>query len=359
MANPFTVNVPSVYEALLAGEQGYKGMRDIRTEQALGEAGRRYAASDLQGAQALAAGAGKGGIQFLMNLAQQKNNERDFAFRQTEAERAQRNADRGFGLQERQIAATAGNTAASRALAERQFEFQKEQGNRPEIREETDDNGNKRIVLIDRKTGAKTPVNGGGAQAEPNNPFLSGGPMKEEESKAALYANRMLNVERIFRDPAVLAAGQNKFERAIDKAPFVGSSSRTGLGNYVQGADYQRFDQAKRDFINAVLRRESGAAIAESEFANAERQYFPQPGDSQAVLKQKQANRIEAIKGIGAGAGRGYRPDASFDSLGNIVERGAKQAAGAPAQITSAQQRDALPPGTQYVAPDGSLRTKQ
>jgi len=38
-----------------------------------------------------------------------------------------------------------------------------------------------------------------------------------------------------------------------------------------------------------VLRKESGAAIAASEFDNAEKQYFPQPGDSDQVISQKRA----------------------------------------------------------------------
>ena len=54
---------------------------------------------------------------------------------------------------------------------------------------------------------------------------------------------------------------------------------------------FKQIEQAQRDFINAALRRESGAAIAESEFENARLQYFPQPGDTQEVVKQKQKNR--------------------------------------------------------------------
>jgi hypothetical protein len=57
-------------------------------------------------------------------------------------------------------------------------------------------------------------------------------------------------------------------------------------------------EQAQRNFINAVLRRESGSAIAESEFESANKQYFPQPGDTEAVLEQKQRNREVAIAGL-------------------------------------------------------------
>lgn len=77
------------------------------------------------------------------------------------------------------------------------------------------------------------------------------------------------------------------------------------LGNYLVSKDFQRFDQARRDFVNAILRRESGAVISEEEFANAEKQYFPVPGDNPEVIAQKRKNRENAIAGVRAGAGDG------------------------------------------------------
>jgi hypothetical protein len=74
-------------------------------------------------------------------------------------------------------------------------------------------------------------------------------------------------------------------------------------GNFLQTEDYQRFDRARRDFINSVLRLESGAAIGQEEFANAERQYFPMPGDKPGVIEDKRIARhivTEAMK-ISAG----------------------------------------------------------
>lgn len=62
--------------------------------------------------------------------------------------------------------------------------------------------------------------------------------------------------------------------------------------------------QAERNFINAVLRRQSGAAISQSEFASAEQQYFPRAGDSPEVVAQKRANRIQVLAGIQAEAGK-------------------------------------------------------
>ena len=71
-----------------------------------------------------------------------------------------------------------------------------------------------------------------------------------------------------------------------------------------------QLQQAQRDFVNAQLRRESGAAISESEFDNARKQYFPQPGDSDAVVAQKKEARERAQQNMGRGAGGAYRPNA-------------------------------------------------
>jgi hypothetical protein len=74
------------------------------------------------------------------------------------------------------------------------------------------------------------------------------------------------------------------------------------LGDYfpnaLKSAERQQFEQAQRDFVNATLRRESGAAISDTEFANAKQQYFPQPGDSTEVVAQKTANRQLTINSL-------------------------------------------------------------
>lgn len=76
------------------------------------------------------------------------------------------------------------------------------------------------------------------------------------------------------------------------------------LPNFAKGAVFQQLEQAQRDFINANLRRESGAAISPSEFADARRQYFPQPGDTSEVLEQKRRNRITVMENLNRESGR-------------------------------------------------------
>jgi hypothetical protein len=92
--------------------------------------------------------------------------------------------------------------------------------------------------------------------------------------------------------------GSRFAQQNLDKVPL-------GIGNYLRDADFQRFDQARRDFVNALLRRESGAVISDQEFANAEQQYFPVPGDTPEVIEQKRKNRQSAIEGIRASSGAG------------------------------------------------------
>lgn len=77
------------------------------------------------------------------------------------------------------------------------------------------------------------------------------------------------------------------------------------LPSFVNSPEGQKAKQAQDNFVNAVLRQESGAAINASEFNNAKKQYFPQPGDSQQVLEQKRQNRETVIKGFARQAGPG------------------------------------------------------
>jgi LysM repeat protein len=84
------------------------------------------------------------------------------------------------------------------------------------------------------------------------------------------------------------------------ESKFTGAESYAGkfLPNILKSADRQQLEQAEKNFLNAVLRRESGAVISDTEFANGAAQYFPQPGDTNEVLQQKKANREMVTKNI-------------------------------------------------------------
>lgn len=130
-----------------------------------------------------------------------------------------------------------------------------------------------------------------GGPADPTSKAGGGKPLTEGQSKALLFGTRMQEANSILDELA-----SNGVTTSVP-----GSRAGFGLGtaiNALQPADRQRLDQAKRDFLNAVLRRESGAVIADTEFNNGDKQYFPQPGDSEAVIAQKKRNREVAMRGI-------------------------------------------------------------
>ena len=132
---------------------------------------------------------------------------------------------------------------------------------------------------------------------------------------------------------------------------------REALDDAVEVARAARIEQAKRDFINAQLRRESGAAISPTEFDSANKQYFPTPGDSAEVIQQKAANRRAAVEAMGREGGPSYKPKFSFDEGGRVVPYGRPKASQSSGPISKAQY-DALPSGSTFTAPDGSVRVK-
>jgi hypothetical protein len=76
-----------------------------------------------------------------------------------------------------------------------------------------------------------------------------------------------------------------------------------------------------------VLRKESGAAISPGEFITAEKLYFPAPGDTPQIVRQKQAARQQAIAGIKAQAGPGAKNiEAGMPRTGGMPDMNAIEA---------------------------------
>jgi hypothetical protein len=76
--------------------------------------------------------------------------------------------------------------------------------------------------------------------------------------------------------------------------------------NAIRDPQQRAYAQAMRSFINATLRRESGAAIAASEFDSANKQYFAQMNDDPATEQQKRDARIQALSAFKASARGAY-----------------------------------------------------
>lgn len=131
------------------------------------------------------------------------------------------------------------------------------------------------------------------------NADVAAGKKTEVQAKAEIFANKMEQSNKSIAD----GVGTSLAGKIASGLP---------LGNYAQSAEYQKYKQASSNFITALLRQESGAAISKSEFDRYEKEYMPQPGDGPEVLAQKTEARRVAIDGMKKGAGPGYKsPTAS------------------------------------------------
>ncbi|MBL8686747.1 MAG: hypothetical protein JNK86_04700 [Alphaproteobacteria bacterium] len=124
----------------------------------------------------------------------------------------------------------------------------------------------------------------------------------QETKQAADYTNRLEQANMILSD--LEKQGVTSMSLGGQLASQIGD----GLGFNLRNPKFQMQDQAMRSFVNATLRRESGATITTQEFENAKLQYFPQPGDSPEVIKQKAMNRLLVIEGMKQQAGKAYQP---------------------------------------------------
>lgn len=119
--------------------------------------------------------------------------------------------------------------------------------------------------------------------------------MTQEQGKVAGFADRVQASNAVLSSPPA----DLMTAKVADVLPG---------GNFMLDAPQQQFLQAERDFINAMLRRESGAAIAPSEFESARKQYIPQPGDRPETLEQKRLARERAFSGLARELGPTYKP---------------------------------------------------
>jgi hypothetical protein len=167
--------------------------------------------------------------------------------------------------------------------------------------------------LVNTRTGQATPVMGQGGQ-----PLMGGGkPLTEAQGNSVAFGARAVEANRIATDlenQGVRNTGaiRTAVGGIAGMTPFVGEQLEQGVRSTFNvlpsvaggpSAEQQQTEQARRNFVSAVLRKESGAAIGVDEYKNEERKYFPQAGDTDVVIKQKQKARELAIEALKAQAG--------------------------------------------------------
>ena len=168
----------------------------------------------------------------------------------------------------------------------------------------------------------------GGGQPVPAGAPVAGAPLRgkgtaltESQGNATAYGMRMKEANAIL-EPLEKAGKTNTglIKNVVggtvglipligDKLEDVSGSVFNALPQVLGGLspEQQKVAQARINFITAILRKESGAAIGRDEFATAEKNYFPKPGDDAAAIAQKQQARRTAIKAMEIQAGPGAR----------------------------------------------------
>jgi hypothetical protein len=143
-----------------------------------------------------------------------------------------------------------------------------------------------------------------GGPADPANPNN----ITADQRKTGSFATRLEAANAIIDENE--AVGTDYIQEGLSSVPLVGTM--------LSSPKKQALSQAQRDFVNAQLRRESGATIQDSEFDSAVKQYFPQPGEGPEIVAQKRQARKIAIENMKreAGAALPTAPSGANDPLG-------------------------------------------
>lgn len=116
-------------------------------------------------------------------------------------------------------------------------------------------------------------------------------PLTEGQSKDTVFSTRA-------------AGALPLIDKYGDALTSLGQEALSGipiLGNYLRSDEHQQAEQAGKEFLQAILRKDTGAAITPAETSEYGTVYLPRPGDSEAVLAQKKQSRERALKAIEAG----------------------------------------------------------
>lgn len=335
MANQFSVDVASPLQALLQGQQSYttanKQMLEGQKTQARQQAFQDYSSGNPQSAigRLLQIGDTEG-VAAIGTIEQRKQqneyNQRDFAFKQSQAERDQKNADRTFGLQ---------SSAAARAADKTPSGFEKNPDG-PGYR----------------------PIPGGpaspeyiGATMKPRQLSVSDiGKLSDEGQKFGTLTSVSNNFKDVYGGYTPGTGGMQMSAGRYLPEGVVGKD-RTEAAAY-----WQEYDRYK----NVVRNELFGSALTVGEtkaFAQADVDPSMQPAQIRKNLaRQKEIVEAGLKRKANAMIAAGYSPDTISKAYGvdlGSVGVGGNQPKG-PMRVTSPDQARKLPSGTQIILPDGT-----
>lgn len=138
----------------------------------------------------------------------------------------------------------------------------------------------------------------------------AGGGLKltEGQSKDLVYLRRGSEANKLLETLANNMTAGHGQQGAMRGAADVFLRGLPGVGdstavNSLVSSERQQAEQAAKEFLSAVLRKDTGAAITSQEIDIYGHTYLPQPGDSPQVLQQKARAREIALEAIATGLG--------------------------------------------------------
>lgn len=133
-----------------------------------------------------------------------------------------------------------------------------------------------------------------GGPQDPAAPVKAGGKLTEGEQRALSQVSRMNNAEAALQKSNYAPTG-------VGGAAAMWAAEAPGVGNIITSKKFQAYQQSAREWISGLLRYDSGAAVPETEFHRYFTTYFPQPGDSQQTIQQKNQSRQLAVQSMQMG----------------------------------------------------------
>lgn len=183
-----------------------------------------------------------------------------------------------------------------------------------------------------------------------------GGKLTEAQSKDVGFYTRGLQANK-----GLVGLEKELTDFMMSKADLV----PLGIGNYLKTPEFRQAKVEADNFLTALLRKDTGAAITDREFELYGPMFLPVPGDDEGTItlkRQKRATALLALRsGLGTAEAVAAANEANLDLENPVSEAAAapapEQPGGMPAPA-SQEEYDLLPPGTTYLAPDGTTRTK-
>lgn len=121
--------------------------------------------------------------------------------------------------------------------------------------------------------------------------------LNESQSNATMFYSRAKEMDA--------ALSSSNYNPTGVQAAFDRMASGPALTNWMASGEGQAYINQGKNFVAAILRKESGAAITNDEWTMGQQLYVDMPGDSAELRAQKAQNRKIAIEGIKVAAGPG------------------------------------------------------